>query len=199
MLILFLPLIYGQSAVTTSFLMETGSRKVVALQGYQTTHRPSRPGAGELGYGHGNSATGSIQLSIKTHDARGGLLDGCISAPSRSCLGAGPVYEFDCHVADCSRSSLSNRRDCRRSHRWMRRIRYDALIKVRRKRTINATDLLHLTAGTLFRRTLSGIYSASNANGSDRKQALAGPRTDVENEAGKPAMISEQPERANSP
>ena len=63
---------------------------------------------------------------------------------------------------------------------------------------INATDVLHLTAGTLFRLILSEVYSASNANGSDRKQELAGPLTSVENEGGKPAMPSERPERTKS-
>jgi len=50
---------------------------------------------------------------------------------------------------------------------------------------INATDVLHLTAGTLFRLILCGIYSASNANGSNGKQASAGSLTGVENEATK--------------
>ena len=48
---------------------------------------------------------------------------------------------------------------------------------------INATDVLHLTAGTLFRLILCGIYSASNANGSNGKQASAGPLTGVEKAA----------------
>jgi len=50
---------------------------------------------------------------------------------------------------------------------------------------INATDVLHLTAGTLLRLILCGIYSASNANGFNGKQASAGPLTGVENEAAK--------------
>ena len=50
---------------------------------------------------------------------------------------------------------------------------------------INATDVLHLTAGTLFRLILSEVYSASNANGSGGKETLA--LTGAENEVGKPA------------
>jgi len=50
---------------------------------------------------------------------------------------------------------------------------------------INATDVLHLTAGTLFRLILCGIYSASNANGFNGKQASVGPLTGVENKTAK--------------
>ena len=47
---------------------------------------------------------------------------------------------------------------------------------------INATDVLHLTTGTLFRLI---NYSASNANGFNGKQASVGPLTGVENKAAK--------------
>ena len=57
--------------------------------------------------------------------------------------------------------------------------------------------MLHLTAGTLFRLILSEVYSASNANGSNGKQASA--LTGAENEAGKSAMVSKRPERTESP
>ena len=77
----------------------------------------------------------------------------------------------------------------------MGRIRHDALIK--HGGNINATDVLHLTTGTLFRLILCGIYSASNANGSNGKQAST--LTGAENEAGKSAMVSKRPERTESP
>ena len=64
---------------------------------------------------------------------------------------------------------------------------------------INVTDVLHLTAGTLFRLILCGIYSASNANGSNGKQASAGPLTGVENEAAKPSTVSKRSEPTKSP
>ena len=143
LLMVALPLLYGDKGVATSWAMVQGRLpELCAVQDDQACHRASAPLRGEHGNYVGHSAARSIQLSIRTHDARGGLFFGRHGAPSGVCRRAHGLQQPHRLFPDHSWASLSY--GCSR-RRVDRRIRGFRLVDA-----VNSLQGRHFTGGSFM-------------------------------------------------